>query len=85
MQEKGRVASSASPSASRLNWLCFQLNHSWHAIVAAGDATLADTYKNLTGKKTGWADFMKVINAHFPAGKQYNLGIDPEGFTVRKQ
>jgi len=59
-----------------LNWLRFQLNRSWRDIVAAGGATLADTYKNLTGQATGWADFMKIINAHFPGGRQYNLGTD---------
>src|SRR5260370_7093326 len=37
-----------------LNWLRFQLNHSWAEIVGAGGATLARTYQNLTGKPTGW-------------------------------
>jgi hypothetical protein len=59
-----------------LNWLRFQLNHPWAAIVAAGSATLASTYKNLTGKITGWKDFQGVINTHFPVGQQYNLGTD---------
>jgi hypothetical protein len=58
-----------------LNWLRFQLNHSWTQIVAAGSGTLGGTYKNLTGKTTGWTDFMKVINAHFP-DKTYNLKTD---------
>jgi hypothetical protein len=59
-----------------LNWLRFQLNHSWTDIVAKGGSTLAATYKNLTGKITGWKDFETIINAHFPPGKQYNLGTD---------
>jgi|SRR5437762_4705243 len=59
-----------------LNWLRFQLKQSWRDIVAAGGATLAETYKNLTSKATGWQDFMSVINAHFPAGHQYNLSTD---------
>ena len=59
-----------------LNWMRFQLHHSWAEIVAKGDATLGATYRNLTGKNTGWQDFQAVINAHFPAGKQYNLGTD---------
>jgi hypothetical protein len=59
-----------------LNWLRFQLNHPWAAIIAAGSGTLAGTYKNLTGKSTAWADFEAIINAHFPAGKKYNTGID---------
>ena len=59
-----------------LNWLRFQLNYSWQQIVAAGAATLAGTYKNLTGKDTAWGDFEAVINANFPAGQQYNLDTD---------
>lgn len=59
-----------------LNWLRFQLNHSWADIIAAGADTLGGTYRNLTGKNTGWADFQAAINAHFPAGRQYNLTTD---------
>ena len=59
-----------------LNWLRFQLNYSWAQIVAAGRSTLAGTYQTLTGKTTAWQDFESVINARFPAGKQYNLGTD---------
>ncbi len=59
-----------------LNWMRFQLNHSWADIVAAGDATLAVTYANLTGKATAWQDFEALINAQFPPGKPYNLGTD---------
>jgi hypothetical protein len=59
-----------------LNWLRFQLNHSWAQIVAGGGATLAQTYKTLTGKTTAWVDFETFINAHFPVGKTYNLTTD---------
>lgn len=59
-----------------LNWLRFQLNYSWSKIVAAGGATLAGTYKTLTGKHTGWKDFEGVINGRFPDGQQYNLNTD---------
>ena len=59
-----------------LNWLRFQLNYTWTEIVAAGTATLAGTYKNLTGKSTAWKDFETVINSHFPSGQQYNTGTD---------
>ena len=59
-----------------LNWLRFQLKYNWTQIIAAGSGTLAGTYKNLTGKTTAWTDFMAIINAHFPAGKQYNLDTD---------
>ena len=59
-----------------LNWLRFQLKYSWASIVAAGAGTLAGTYSNLTGKSTAWKDFNSVIDAHFPAGHQYNLKTD---------
>lgn len=59
-----------------LNWLRFQLNHSWAEIIAAGGDTLGATYRNLTGKSTGWADFQAVIDAHFPAGQPYDLTTD---------
>jgi len=59
-----------------LNWLRFQLNHTWSDIVAAGAGTLSDTYKNLTGKSTGWQDFQATITSHFPPGRQYRLKTD---------
>jgi hypothetical protein len=59
-----------------LNWLRFQLKYSWASIVAAGAGTLAGTYNNLTGKSTAWKDFNAMVNAHFPAGHQYNLKTD---------
>jgi hypothetical protein len=59
-----------------LNWLRFQLNHSWTDIIAKGGGTLAATYENLTGKATAWVDFTTIINAHFPVGKQYTLDTD---------
>ena len=59
-----------------LNWLRFQLNYSWAKIIGAGGATLAATYKNLTGKSTGWNDFTAAINAKFPPGPKYNLATD---------
>src|SRR5215471_12503841 len=59
-----------------LNWLKFQLNHSWADIIAAGSGTLAKTYKNLTGKSTAWSDFQAIINTHFPVGKKSTLGTD---------
>jgi hypothetical protein len=59
-----------------LNWLRFQLNYSWADIVAAGGATLANTYMNLTGKVSAWADFTAVLNAYFPGSQWYDLGND---------
>jgi len=59
-----------------LNWLRFQLTHTWSDIVAAGAGTLGDTYKNLTGKSTGWQDFQAAISSYFPPGRQYRLKTD---------
>jgi hypothetical protein len=59
-----------------LNWLQCQLKHDWSAIVAAGGATLAQTYRGLTAKATAWRDFRGVIDAQFPAGQLYDLGTD---------
>jgi hypothetical protein len=59
-----------------LNWLRFQLSHTWSDIVAAGAGTLGGTYKNLTGNSTGWQDFEAAINSHFPPGRQYRLKTD---------
>lgn len=59
-----------------LNWLRFQLKNTWRDIVAGGGATLADTYRGLTGKDTAWQDFSEFMDAHFPAGKKYNLKTD---------
>jgi hypothetical protein len=59
-----------------LNWLRFQLNHTWAEIIGAGSGTLAETYKNLTGKSTAWTDFQTIINAHFPVGRKYTLAND---------
>jgi hypothetical protein len=59
-----------------LNWLRFQLKHTWEDIVAGGGATLADTYNSLTGKDTAWQDFSEFMDAKFPPGKRYNLKTD---------
>ena len=59
-----------------LNWLRFQLKHTWAEIIAAGSGTLAATYRNLTGKSTAWVDFQATITAHFPVGRKYKLDND---------
>lgn len=59
-----------------LNWMRFQLNHTWADIVGAGHGTLGATYKKLTGKSTGWHDFTAAINAKFPTGHHYSLNTD---------
>jgi hypothetical protein len=59
-----------------LNWLRFQLNFSWAQIVAAGGASLSNTYKGLTGRATAWKDFSSMIEAHFPVQQHYDLTTD---------
>jgi hypothetical protein len=59
-----------------LNWLRFQLHHSWADIVAAGGRTLSTTYLHLTGKRTGWEDFRAFTQAHFPPGRRYRMKSD---------
>jgi len=45
-------------------------------VVAAGGATLANTYKNLTGRASAWADFTAFLNAHFSGSQWYDLDSD---------
>jgi len=52
-----------------LNWLRFQLGHSWAEIVTAG-GDLSAAYQKLTGKNTAWNDFSSFIDAQFPRGQQ---------------
>lgn len=59
-----------------LNWLRFQLGHSWKEIIAAGAPTLAGVYRNLTGKTDAWATFSGVINAKYPPGTPSGLTKD---------
>jgi hypothetical protein len=51
-----------------LNWLRFQLGHSWKDVIAAGGPTLAQTYANLTGLTDGFARFKALIQQHYPEG-----------------
>ena len=59
-----------------LNWLRFQLQFSWPQIVAAGAPTLGETYRLLTGKADGRAQFEKIIDANFPKGRPSGLTTD---------
>jgi hypothetical protein len=59
-----------------LNWLRFQLGHPWAKIIAAGGATLAATYKNLTGKNDGWTVFKSLMDETYPPGKRSGLKTD---------
>ncbi len=59
-----------------LNWLHTQLGYDWQDIVRAGGATLADTYKNLTGGMDGWNQFSTMIDEHYPKGTPEHLDTD---------
>lgn len=59
-----------------LNWLRFQLNFPWMQVIAAGAPTLAETYKNLTGKSDAFATFKAVVDNAFPPGQPSNLKTD---------
>jgi hypothetical protein len=59
-----------------LNWMRFQLGYSWDKIIAAGGATLAATYKNLTGRNDGWTAFKALIDKTYPPGKPSGLKTD---------
>ena len=59
-----------------LNWLRFQLNHSWAQIVGAAAPTLGETYSKLTGMNDGFKQFVALMNAHFPQGRPSGLATD---------
>lgn len=49
-----------------LYYLHSALGYSINAIIAAGADTLADVYKNLTGKSGGWTIFINLVNSAYP-------------------
>src|SRR5271165_4318638 len=59
-----------------LNWMRFQLGYEWKQIIAAGAATLGQTYANLTGKNDGWPTFKALMDAKFPPGKPSGVTTD---------
>ncbi len=59
-----------------LNWMRFQLNHSWADIAGAAAPTLGETYEKLTGQNDGRAQFEKLMEAHFPKGQPSGLTTD---------
>jgi hypothetical protein len=59
-----------------LNYLHYQLGHSWNLIVGAAAPTLAKTYQKLTGKKTAFGQFKALLDRHFPPGQPSNLITD---------
>jgi hypothetical protein len=59
-----------------LNWMRFQLDYSWAKIIGAGAPTLAQTYKNLTGKNDGWTTFKALMDKTYAPGKPSRLQTD---------
>ena len=59
-----------------LNWMRFQLNIPWDAIISAGSSTLGETYAKLTGTGNGYASFRTLVDARFPVGIPVNLTAD---------
>jgi hypothetical protein len=60
-----------------LYWLRYQIGYDWQRIVAAGGATLEQTYSGLTGGRTdGSAYFYDLVNRSYPPGTPSNLPFD---------
>lgn len=51
-----------------LYYLRYQLRFSWQEIVQTGGDTLADVYKQLTGKDDALKSFRALMQVHFPQG-----------------
>jgi hypothetical protein len=59
-----------------LNWMRFSLGYSWNRIIAAGNDTLAEVYRGLTGKPDAWTAFRSVIDGMFRPGQPVTLKTD---------
>jgi len=59
-----------------LNYLHYQLDFTWPEIVAAGGATLEQTYKNLTGNSGGITPFKNLLQQFFPVATPAHLTSD---------
>ncbi len=59
-----------------LNYLRHQLGFPWPRIVQAGGATLAETYRRLTGKADAFAPFAALLAKRFPPGQASGLAND---------
>ena len=58
-------------------YLKSQLGYSMRQIVQNGGATLADTYRNLTGGRTNaFSAFKSFIDSHYPPGRTYHPSSD---------
>lgn len=59
-----------------LNWLHFQLGHSWQQVAMAAAPTLGQTYTKLSGKKDGFKLFSALLDSHFLPGRPSGLASD---------
>lgn len=59
-----------------LNYLRYQLGHSWQSIVQAGRPTLAQTYRKLGGSGDPLTPFKVLLQTRYPEGKPSGLGTD---------
>jgi hypothetical protein len=59
-----------------LNYLRYQREFPWIRIVQAGGATLAATYKALTGRTDALQPFAALLQSRFPAGTPSGLNSD---------
>jgi hypothetical protein len=59
-----------------LNYMRYQLGHSWNQIVQAGGSSLAATYQTLTGNTDAFAPFAALLQQHFPIGQPSRLATD---------
>jgi hypothetical protein len=59
-----------------LNWMRFSLGYSWNRIIAAGNDTLAEVYRTLTGRSDAWTTFRSVIDGMFPPDQPVTLKTD---------
>jgi hypothetical protein len=60
-----------------LNYLRYQFGFSWRDVVTRGQPTLAATHRVLTGSRSGgWPGFKRLVDAHYPPGRRYDLKVD---------
>jgi len=59
-----------------INYMRFQLGISLGDIITKAGHSLAETYRNVTGKTDGWASFSALMNATFPITGSYTPATD---------
>ena len=59
-----------------LNYLHHELGHTWGSIVQAGELTLAETYRKLTGLADALTPFKSLLQNKYPEGTPCDLTTD---------